>query len=204
MNTTVIKQSDKDALDIAREYLLSGAVIVFATDTVYGIGCMVDQALAIERIYAIKERDKLKAIPVLIGKTGQLQQIAQHVSPAADQLITTFWPGALTIIVKKNPNLPQQLTGYDTVGVRMPDHEWLRQLLIICGPLAVTSANISGQPSLSTAESVLLSLDGRIDLLVDGGQCNGGIPSTVIDCTSEPVKILRDGAISKDVLKSLS
>jgi L-threonylcarbamoyladenylate synthase len=86
----------------------------------------------------------------------------------------------------------------------MPDHDWLRNLLASCGPLAVTSANISGEPSLSTASEVLASLNGRIDLLVDGGPCSGGIPSTVVDCTEETPRILRDGAIAEQVLQSVT
>ena len=107
------------------------------------------------------------------------------------------------MILEKHHTLPSALTIYETVGVRMPDHDWLRKLITTCGPLAVTSANISGQPSLSSADDVLNALQGRIDLLVDGGSCSGGVPSTVIDCTTHPIKILREGAISAAVLQSM-
>jgi L-threonylcarbamoyladenylate synthase len=203
-NTAVIQQTDSDSIAVCAHHLRSGDVIAFATDTVYGVGCLVQDAEAIRRIYAIKERDMLKAIPVLIGNTDQLPLIAREIAPLAQHLANQFWPGALTIILKKVLELPDVLTIYDSVGVRMPDHDWLRNLLASCGPLAVTSANISGEPSLSTASEVLASLNGRIDLLVDGGPCSGGIPSTVVDCTEETPRILRDGAIAEQVLQSVT
>jgi len=199
--TTLIKQSNPNALETARSALMGGSVIAFATDTVYGVGCMADNAAAIARIYAIKERDRLKAIPVLIGAIEQLPRISEDISESAQRLTQHFWPGALTVIIQKHPSLPTVLTSFDTVGVRMPDHDWLRGLIQTCGPLAVTSANISGEPSLATANAVLASLDGRIDLLVDGGRCDGGVPSTVVDCSVEPAAILREGAIADAVLE---
>jgi len=202
MKTCVIQQRSKQSVNKTKQSLKTGGVIAFATDTVYGLGCLVTQPEAIARIYQIKERDQLKAIPVLIGETDQLSSITATIPPSAQKLISQFWPGALTVILKKDAGLPQELTIYDTVGVRMPDHDWLRHLIIDCGPMAVTSANISGEASLSTADAVYTSLSGKIDLLVDGGTCDGGVPSTVVDCTSEPIKILRDGAIPADVLQS--
>jgi L-threonylcarbamoyladenylate synthase len=200
-STIVIKQSQSSAVEIACQALMDGGVIAFATDTVYGVGCMLNNAAAIERIYAIKERSMLEAIPVLIGNLAQLQQITTHISDSAKRFTEKFWPGALTVILKKNSALPDVLTVYDTVGVRMPDHKWLRELIDACGPLAVTSANISDEPSLATADEVLASLGGRIDLLVDGGHCDGGVPSTVVDCSIDTPKILRDGAIADAVLE---
>ena len=200
-NTTVIKQTDPHAAAIARQTLNEGGVIAIATDTVYGVGCMLDNTAAIARIYAIKGRNKLKAIPVLIGDETQLELVADNISGRTRQLTARFWPGALTVIISKHQALPDILTTYGTVGVRLPNHDWLRELIKTCGPLAVTSANISGEPSLATAEDVLASLDGRINLLVDGGRCDGGVPSTVVDCSVEPPVILREGAIADAVVK---
>ena len=199
--TRVINQAQPTAAESARQTLADGGVIAFATDTVYGLGCMLNNPAAIERIYAIKERDKLKAIPVLIGDLAQLAQVAGGIPDSAKVLTARLWPGALTVILQKHPALPDILTVYNTVGVRMPDHNWLRALITSCGQLAVTSANISGEPSLATADAVFASLGGRIDLLIDGGRCDGGVPSTVVDCSVAPPKILRDGAIAHAVLE---
>jgi len=195
MVTSVIEQSNPQSDELALEILRAGGVIAIPTDTVYGIACLVNKRDSIQRLYAIKEREHVKAIPVLIGTLEQTSNIAAIFPPAAHVLSQHFWPGALTLIVNKHPDLPFELTGYPTVGIRMPDHKWLLSLMQSCGPLAATSANISGQPSLSNAQAVLEELDGSINLLIDGGTCAGGIPSTVIDCTVSPVKVLREGGI---------
>ena len=131
----------------------------------------------------------------------QISIAAANFPADAYMLARHFWPGALTLVVKKHPDLPLDLTRYSTVGIRMPDHDWLLSLMQSCGPLAGTSANISGQPSLSTAKEVLNELGGKVDLLIDGGKCSGGIPSTIIDCTFSPVKVLREGGISETELR---
>jgi L-threonylcarbamoyladenylate synthase len=201
MDTSVIEQSNPQSAEFALEVLRAGGVIVIPTDTVYGIACLVNKRDSIQRLYAIKERELVKAIPVLIGTLEQISSITASFPSAAYALSQHFWPGALTLVMNKHPDLPFELTSYPTVGVRMPDHDWLRSLIQSCGPLAATSANISGQPSLPTAQEVLDELDGRVDLLIDGGTCAGGIPSTVIDCTLSPVKVLREGGISEPAIR---
>lgn len=201
METKVIRQSNPQSTEIARDFLLAGGVVAVPTDTVYGIACLVDKRESIQRLYAIKERNRIKAIPVLVGSLEQISQVAASVPSAAQMLSDYFWPGALTLVLKKHPDLPIELTSYSTVGLRMPNYEWLRSLLQSCGPLATTSANISGQPSLSDAQEVLNALNGRVNLLIDGGTCVGGIPSTVIDCTLTPVKILREGEIPEQAIR---
>ncbi|MCD6577755.1 MAG: threonylcarbamoyl-AMP synthase [Anaerolineaceae bacterium] len=195
METRVIEQSNPQSFNIAEEVLRAGGVIAIPTDTVYGIACLVNKRDSILSLYAIKEREHIKAIPILIGKLEQTVNISTNFSSAATILSQHFWPGALTLVINKHPDLLSEISIYPTVGIRMPDHDWLRSLMQSCGPLAVTSANISGQPNLSTAQDVLEALNGRIDLLIDGGTCTGGIPSTVIDCTLSPVKVLRVGSI---------
>jgi len=205
MVTQIIKESLAESAEKALAALRNGEIIAVPTDTVYGIACLVNRKASIQRLFAIKKRDQLKAIPVLIGSLDQVNQVARGLQKYALTLADTFWPGALTLIVKKHGSLPEELTVYDTVGVRMPDHTWLRSLILRSGPIAATSANISGEPSLSTAEEVLRSLDGKIDLLIDGGSCPGGIASTVVDCSTEPVKILREGGIpKKDIFSALT
>ena len=202
METKIILQSDPNSSAAALECIQKSGVVAFPTDTVYGIGCAVDNSRAIQKLYEIKERDTLKAIPVLIGDLSQLSDLSPNFNRQAMLLAENFWPGALTVIVEKNSSLPQELTIYPTVGIRMPAHDWLRDLIRQSSPLATTSANISGAASTTTAREVLDQLDGRIELIVDGGACEGGIPSTVVDCSQSKPKILREGGISIDQITS--
>jgi L-threonylcarbamoyladenylate synthase len=143
-----------------------------------------------------------KAIPVLIGDNEDLVQVAEEIPIFAMRLIDRFWPGPLTILVPKKPTLPEAISATSTVGVRVPDHDIARALLRLSGPMAVTSANISGQPSPTTAQQVLDQLNGRIAMIIDGGETPGGIPSTLVDCTGNEIEILREGPISRvDLLK---
>lgn len=143
-----------------------------------------------------------KAIPVLIGRKDHLDQVALSIPESARKLAEKFWPGALTLIVPRLPDLPENLSSGPTVAVRMPDYEPVLTVLLHCGPLAVTSANLSGQSNPLSAEDVLAQLDTRIDLILDGGKVTGGIPSTIVDCSVEPPIITRHGAISDEEIFS--
>lgn len=205
MKTRIINQSDPSAAEAALQVIHTGGVVALPTDTVYGIACAVDTPAAIKQLYQIKERDALKAIPVLVGALDQLEGLVSDFNEAARSLAKRFWPGALTVVVSKNPALPVELTIYPTVGLRMPHHDWLLALMRSCGPLAATSANLSGAASPATAEEVLAQLEGRVELVIDGGRCEGGIPSTIVDCSQTPIKILREGSIaSGDIFKTIS
>jgi L-threonylcarbamoyladenylate synthase len=149
-------------------------------------------------IYIAKDRPDDKAIPVLIGASNDLEKVTLEVPEAASRLAALFWPGPLTLVVSKCPDLPETVSAKPTVGVRVPDHALARKLLLAAGPMAVTSANISGQPSPSTAQEVLAQLGGRIALIIDGGKTPGGVPSTVVDCSGPEIRILREGPILKD------
>jgi L-threonylcarbamoyladenylate synthase len=203
MQTIIIQQSHKQAISKASSILQAGGIIAIPTDTVYGIACLVNNPASIKQLYSIKERDHLKAIPVLIGSFAQMQLIAKDFSESAKILAHHFWPGALTLVVNKHQTLPPILSTYPTVGIRMPNHNWLRKLMEVCGPLAATSANISGEPSLTSAHEVLDSLGKKVDLLIDGGTCKDGIASTVVDCTVSPVNILRAGNIAKNSIQNI-
>jgi len=196
-NTKLIKIFTPEVMTIAINALSSGCVIAFPTDTVYGIGCLVNNHSAISRLYEIKNRPEEKAIPVLIGNSSQLEEVVSSISDKSRLLFEAFWPGALTIVFFKSGNLPESLSQYKTIGIRMPDHLWLRELMSQVGPLAVTSANISGLESAKTSNEVLNQLNGKIDMVIDGGLCQGGVPSTVVDCTKDRIRILREGAISR-------
>lgn len=200
MKTQILKASDTKAISLAVEYIRSGKVIAFPTDTVYGIGASVQSPHGIAQLYAVKERDKSKAIPILIGKIEDLEEITIEITPKVRKLANAFFPGPLTLVIPRNPALPENLSLHSTVGVRMPDHPLILTLLERTGSLAATSANISGYPNPTTASEVLEQLGGRIPLILDGGKTPGGIPSTVVDCTKEKPVILREGPITIEAI----
>jgi len=202
MNTEILSASAPHAMSKALETLRSGGLIAFPTDTVYGVGSLAFDQQAIESIYVAKDRPIEKAIPVLIGDDRDLIKVAEEIPGFAMKLIERFWPGSLTVLVPKHPTLPEAISATSTVGVRVPDHDVARTLLRLTGPLAVTSANISGQPSPMTAQDVYAQLGGRIALIIDGGITPGGIPSTLVDCTGKEIQILREGPITKEQLLS--
>lgn len=203
MQTRMIDQNNSLAFQEALHVIKSGGVVAVPTDTVYGIACSVNDPEAIRSLYEIKIRDCLKAIPVLIADHNQIDLVANNLNSHALKLAEFFWPGALTIIVEKNLLLPKNLTIHQTVGIRMPDHDWLRAFIRESGPLAATSANISGETSPSSARQVLAQLDGRIELIIDGGECKGGISSTVVDCNADEILILREGGITPEEIHSV-
>ena len=201
MFTEVLPMSHPETMRIAMEELIKGSVIAVPTDTVYGIACLLENEPAIHKIFHIKERDANKAIPVLIGEYEQIICTTDGISESAQKLAKHFWPGPLTLVIPKRLELPQILTPYPTVGVRMPAHPWLCQLICRAGVLAATSANISGGENPRTAQDVLRQLNGRVPLIIDGGTCEGGTPSTVVDCSGEEITILRTGSISEEMIQ---
>ena len=181
-------------LDRAAQLLRQQQLVAFPTDTVYGLGTLAFDGLTVLKLYVAKERPPEKAIPILIADLADLDQIAIDVPPIAYRLMETFWPGALTIVVPKQPHIPIEVSTTNTVALRIPDLDLARDLMRLTGPLAVTSANRSSGPNPRTAQEVLDQLGGRIDAIVDGGETPGGVPSTVIDCTQPTPVILREGA----------
>ena len=196
METVVLPISSRSALARALEILTSGGLVAFPTDTVYGLGALAYDAAAVGEIYVVKGRGLEKAIPILISDYSQLERVASGTNHIVRRLSDKFWPGALTMVVPRHPMIPDAVTPLQTVGVRIPNLETTRELLRLTGPLAVTSANISGQSSPSTAQGVLMQLNGKIPLILDGGVTPGGVPSTVVDCTDLEPKVLREGPIS--------
>lgn len=195
MINTQILPADVPSIPAALEVLNAGGLVAFPTDTVYGLAAAMMDDNAIQALYDVKGRESTKAIALLIGTLEQIHVITPGFTGIANQLALRFWPGALTLVVPRRPELPASLSAYPTVGVRMPNHPFALALLCQAGPLAVTSANLSGQPSAVTAGQVLEQLAGRIPLILDGGACPGGVPSTVVDCTAPEPVILRQGAI---------
>ncbi len=197
MKTEIVPASE---IKRALEVLKNGGLVAFPTDTVYGVGALAFDNAAIESIYTAKDRPIEKAIPILIGGMNDLDKVAVDIPNMARIFASRFWPGPLTCIVPKKQTLPLAVSATSTVAVRIPDHPHARALLIAAGPMAVTSANISGQPSPVTAMEVFNQLNGRIPLILDGGTTPGGVPSTLVDCTGEQPIILREGPISLDDL----
>ena len=203
MKTKILSSSSAETIQVALNILKSGGLVAFPTDTVYGVGSLAFDGKAVESIYIAKNRPIEKAIPILIGDMDDLTKVASSVPDMAKKFASRFWPGPLTLIVPKLPTLPEAVSATDTVAVRVPDHQVARTLLRAAGPMAVTSANISGQSSPSTADEVSAQLGSRIALIIDGGRTPGGVPSTLVDCTGTKPAILREGPISMQELLSV-
>ena len=199
-NTLVLPINEPKALLLSQEYVQAGKLIVFPTDTLYGLACAPTNSAALRDIYAAKSRSTLKALPVLIGTLEQLDQLVENIPPQAQRLMERFWPGALTLVLPKQAHLPSELTPYPGLAVRMPNHPFALELLQALGPLAVTSANLSDQTNPQTAQEVFAQLTGRVDLILDGGKLKIGQASTIIDCTGAEPTLLRTGPIPFETL----
>ncbi len=183
--------------------LKRGGVVAFPTDTVYGLGACANRQQAVERIYQLKERSRSRALPLLLADRLQISEVAGTVPPIAWLLIDNFFPGALTIVLPKSSSVPDIITaGGLTVAVRIPAHPIPVALADGLGmPIVGTSANLSGRPSVLTADEVYAQFGDKIDLVIDGGRCPGGRESTIVDVSGETPLVLREGAISEEELK---
>lgn len=195
--TKVLKVAQSSAIEQAAETLRRGGLVAFPTDTVYGLGAHAFKPSAVARIYAVKERAQEKAIPVLLADVRDVSLVAAHIPPALDRIAKEFWPGGLTVVVPKSPNVPEIVTGRGpTIAVRIPNHPVALALIkAVAAPLATTSANRSGRTSPKTADEVRAELEGLIEIILDGGRVPGGVESTVLDLTCDPPRILRLGAV---------
>jgi L-threonylcarbamoyladenylate synthase len=200
MSARVLQANDPEALRSALDILRQGGLVAFPTDTVYGVGAMAFDTAAVERIYAAKGRDATKALPILLADQDGLSEVADEITPDARRLAETFWPGPLTIVVRKRDIVPEAVSWGATIGVRVPAHPVTLKLLNASGPLAATSANLSGAPDSMSADEVVAALGDRIDLILDGGRAPGGRPSTVVDCTVSPPSLAREGPVSMDLI----
>lgn len=180
--------------------LRRGGLVAYPTDTLYGLAARPTDARAVERLFEAKRRPTERTVPLLIASPRDLSAIAEDVSEVARRLMGAFWPGALTIVLRTSSSFRSPAVG-ETVAVRVPDHPTPRELVRILGePITGTSANISGGPEPLTAAEVRSQLGDAVDLVVDGGRCPGGRPSTVVDCTAQPPRIVREGAIGREKL----
>lgn len=203
MKTDVLRADNPVALEHARDVLLNGGLVAFPTDTVYGLASLAFETNMVESLYVAKGRNSSRAIAILLGDLSQLEQVTQDINQLALRLAERFWPGPITLVVPKHPKLPPILSTNPNIGVRMPDHPVALTLLRMMGPLAVTSANLSGQANTATAQEVLEQLAGRIHLIIDGGAAPGGIPSTVVDCTGSLPVVVRQGPITLNAIQSV-
>ena len=204
---TLVKQTKNDDIKAAGAVLKQGGIVAFPTDTVYGLGAVFDDEEAVKKIFAAKGREEKKPLSILVSDASQVQLLAKmensEMAGKAKRLMETYWPGALTLIFRKKEGIPDAVTaGGETIGIRMPDLEVTRELIRYAGkPLAAPSANTSGKRSAVCAQDVLEDLDGKIDMVIDGGECPIGVASTVVDMTGKTPKILREGVITAKMIE---
>ncbi len=196
---------DMDAIRIAAQTLNNGRLVAFPTETVYGLGANALDADALKRIYLAKKRPATDPIIAHIAHNEQLNTLAVNIPPIAHELAQAFWPGALTLVLERAPDVPETIAaGLSTVAVRMPAHPIARILLETAGvPVAAPSANTFTRPSATTAAHVLQDLNGRVDVILDGGATTIGVESTVLDLTGESPIILRPGGVVIEDLRPI-
>lgn len=192
----------KDGLVAAIAAAKRGDLVVLPTDTVYGLGTDAFSIKGPEKLLAAKGRDRDMPIPVLVGHVKALDGLAQRVDPITKALAEAFWPGALTIVVKSQPTLRWDLGNTNqTVALRMPLNPIAIELLNAVGPMAVSSANKTGQPAATNVDEAISQLGEAVTIYLDGGQTPGNVASTIIDVSSGEIKLLRQGAISVENIR---
>lgn len=200
----IVPLSEK-AIERAAQVLRAGGLVAFPTDTVYGL-CALPTPAGVAALFRAKLRPQDKPVPLLLANADLLPSFTTEIPPLAGELASSFWPGALTLVLHGREDIARALGSRDgTIGVRAPDHESLRRLIASCGgALAVTSANRSGEPESRTAEGVDEQLGDRVDLIVDAGPSPSAGPSTVIDLTAGVPRVLRPGSLTPTLERLLT
>jgi L-threonylcarbamoyladenylate synthase len=184
------------AIDAAVAVLRAGGIVGLPTDTVYGLAADPFRAGATDRLFKLKRRPRSFELPVLVADVAQALTLTTTVPAAAERLMAAFWPGALTVVLPRRPDLNADLGSDDeTIGLRCPDHPVPLALCQALGPIATTSANRHGEEPATTAALVMAAVGSAIEMVLDGGSC-AGQPSTVVDCTGADPRLLRDGQVS--------
>ncbi|MCH4178766.1 MAG: threonylcarbamoyl-AMP synthase [Megasphaera sp.] len=199
-------EKDAAALEEAGRIIRNGGLVVFPTETVYGIGANGLDADACRSIYTAKGRPSDNPLILTVPGKESVKEVAAVITPTAQKLLDAFWPGPLTIIFPRKANVPDAATGgLDTVALRCPAHDVCRAFLRCAGvPVAGPSANLSGRPSPTTAAEVAHDMDGRVDMIIDGGPCKIGVESTIVECNADDtVTILRPGGVTIDMLRQV-
>ncbi len=197
--TKVVKSSKMNEIIST---IKNGKVVAFPTETVYGLGVKFGSVEALDLLMEAKNRDYSKAITLMVANKQEIENYA-YVSHDAKKIISRFMPGMLTLVFKKKEDVDSKMTnGKETIGIRIPDNDFVLSLLKEAGPMLVTSANLSNHPNTTSTKEVLEQLDGRIDLIVDG-ETNDSIASTVIDVSGKDIKILREGKITQKQIEEV-
>lgn len=196
---------DETKLEIVGKTIANGSLVIFPTETVYGIGTNGLDVKAIARLYSVKKRELNKPISLLVSSIDMVNQIACDISDIEYKLMKTFFPGPFTIILKKKNIISDILTaGKDTVGVRMPDCKITQKLIEYAGcPIAAPSANISGKPSGTNINDFIKDFDNKVDYIIDNGDAKIGLASTIVQVIDGIPHILREGSITKELILSV-
>lgn len=190
----------KAAVDV----LANGGVAAIPTDTLYGLAANALDESAVMKIYELKGRPDGMALPLLLSEAEDVRMCAKEVPQAAWTLMERFWPGALTLVVRKSASIPDIVTaGLDTVALRVPDHPVPREIVETLGaPITGTSANLSGRPGIKNPAAVRREFGNTIDFVLDGGVAPGGVASTIVDVSGDGLRVLREGAVSREEVKA--
>ena len=203
---TEIYQINESSLELSKKIILNGGAVAFPTETVYGLGTNAFNTAAVENIFKIKGRPNDNPLIVHVHKDYDILKLVNYVPEYAKKLAEAYLPGPLTMVYKSRGQVSSAVScGLDTVAIRVPSHDGAQELLkFVDLPIAAPSANISKHVSPVTAEHVLSDLNGKIEVILDGGKCSGGIESTVLDCTGEIPVILRSGLITREMIKKIA
>lgn len=202
MKTIIFNENN---LEQAGKLIRDGGVVAFPTETVYGLGADAMNPEAVKKIFSAKGRPSDNPLIVHIADKKDISKIAREIPYEAEKIIDRFMPGPITVILKKQPGIPNEVTaGLDTVGIRFPSNITAQRFIKEAGaPIAAPSANLSGKPSPTSWKYVLEDMDGRIDGIIEGENCDVGVESTIVDCSSSPATILRPGGVTPEMLKEV-
>lgn len=200
---TILTKATPEAVKQAAEIIKAGGLVGFPTETVYGLGANALNGTAVRTIFEAKGRPGDNPLIVHVAAVEDIAPLIRgEITPAAQALMKAYWPGPMTLIFPKSDRIPDEVSaGLDTVGIRLPAHETARALIALSGcPIAAPSANRSGRPSPTTAQHVMDDMDGRIPMILDGGACQVGVESTVIDMTGSVARVLRPGGVTPQMI----
>lgn len=205
MNDLPLNEGMQGEIETAVDIISNGGVAAIPTDTLYGLAACAFDESAVMKVYELKGRPEGMALPLLLSEPEDIEKCAEAVTDDAIALAKRFWPGAVTLVVRKRAEVPDIVTaGMETVALRVPDHPVPRGIAKLLGaPITGTSANLSGRPGLTTADAVRREFGDSIDFVLDGGDAEGGVASTIIDMTGEEARILREGAVSWDEISTV-